>query len=75
MHQEGTAIGTATPKGEGEAIPETRPPTEHSQPAEDWRFGFANSFRKAVDSIDRKLQGRISFMHNLINRPAPKSKR
>lgn len=59
MFQEVSAIGPATPAEQQEAIPETLPPTEQSQPAEDWHFGFANSFRKAVDSIDRKLQGRI----------------
>lgn len=59
MFQKVSAIGSATPEGQQEAIPETLPPTEQSQPAEDWHFGFGNSFRKAVDSIDRKLQGRI----------------
>jgi mRNA interferase RelE/StbE len=59
MFQEVSAIRPATPEGQQDAIPEILPPTEQTQPAEDWRFGFANSFRKAVDSIDRKLQGRI----------------
>ena len=37
------------------AVPsEVRP-----EPPKKWLFGFARSFSKAVDSIDRKLQGRI----------------
>ncbi len=38
------------------------PPTElkkESEPPERWRFGLGKSFRKAVNAIDRKLQGRI----------------
>lgn len=37
--------------------PEVAPP--EAEASKWWRFGFANAFHRAVDCIDRKMQGRI----------------
>jgi mRNA-degrading endonuclease RelE of RelBE toxin-antitoxin system len=52
----------APPREEGRPHYSQQPGSPRYKPreaVEDWHFGFGNSFRKAVDSIDRKLQGRI----------------
>jgi mRNA interferase RelE/StbE len=59
MHQEAPAISPVSPKTPQEPVPQFMPAQEQTRSAENWSLGFANSFRKAVDSIDRKLQGRI----------------
>jgi mRNA interferase RelE/StbE len=39
--------------------PDRPTPNDEFLPARAWLIGFARPFRKAVESIDRKLQGRI----------------
>jgi mRNA interferase RelE/StbE len=49
---------------------ETPTTNDQIEPAQRWLIGFARPFRKAVESIDRKLQGRIlEAMTDIANEP------